>query len=411
MDSPRAGVFYDADCPLCVRLAERFRGWLRWQQVDLLPLQTGDASARLQIAPDNLLKEMRFLTEAGEVFGGAEAVVQIARRTWWGWPLFALSRVPGVLPVLRWLYRWIAERRNCTDGGCDRKQPYRPVAWLPLVGLLLIALGLKSVLPAWGFMWAIAFALYAGCKWLTFWEARRSGVATTTTRAIGYLLAWPGMDASTFLQTIGHPAKPGAAEWLSSLAKVLLGVVLVWIVTPIAAPISPLLTGWAGMIGLIFLLHFGMFHLLSLAWRSVGVNAPPIMRSPVLACSLAEFWGRRWNTAFHELAHRFTFRPMRRVGGTTFATLGVFFLSGLVHDLVISLPARGGFGLPTGYFFIQGLAMVGERMRLGRRIGLGRGLRGWLFTVIVIAGPVCWLFHPPFIERVILPMLHAIGAT
>jgi hypothetical protein len=358
-----------------------------------------------------LLKEMRFLTKAGGVFGGAEAVVQIARRTWWGWPLFALSRVPGVMRALRCLYRWIAGRRNCGDGVCDGKQPYRAVAWLPSVGLLVIALGLKSVLPAWGFMWAIAFALYAGCKWLTFGEARRSGVATTRTRAIGYLLAWPGMDASTFLRVTEHPAKPGAAEWLSSSGKTLFGVALVWIVARTAAPVSPLLTGWAGMIGLIFFLHFGMFHLLSLAWRNAGVNAPPIMRSPVLARSLAEFWGRRWNTAFHELAHRFTFRPMRRVADTTFATLGVFLLSGLVHDLVISLPARGGFGLPTGYFFVQGLAMVGERTRLGRRIGLGRGLRGWLFTVIVTAGPAYWLFHPAFMERVILPMLHAIGAT
>jgi alginate O-acetyltransferase complex protein AlgI len=102
---------------------------------------------------------------------------------------------------------------------------------------------------------------------------------------------------------------------------------------------------------------------------------------------------------------------MRRVADATFATLGVFLLSGLVHDLVISLPARGGFGLPTGYFCVQGLAMVGERTRLGRRIGLGRGLRGWLFTVIVTAGPAYWLFHPAFMERVILPMLHAIGAT
>jgi hypothetical protein len=37
------------------------------------------------------------------------------------------------------------------------------------------------------------------------------------------------------------------------------------------------------MAGLILLLHFGTFHVLSLAWRRAGVNAQPIMRSPVLA--------------------------------------------------------------------------------------------------------------------------------
>jgi hypothetical protein len=35
---------------------------------------------------------------------------------------------------------------------------------------------------------------------------------------------------------------------------------------------------------------------------------------------------------------------------------------------------------------------------------------GWLFTAAVVAGPVYWLFHPPFVERVVLPMMGALGA-
>jgi predicted DCC family thiol-disulfide oxidoreductase YuxK len=142
----RGCVFYDGHCAVCMRLAEQSRRLLRRQRIDLAPLQTGGLAPRLGVPTDNLLKEMRFLTKAGGVFGGAEAVVQIARRTWWGWPLFALSRVPGVMRALRCLYRWIAGRRNCGDGVCDGKQPYRAVAWLPSVGLLVIALGLKSLL-------------------------------------------------------------------------------------------------------------------------------------------------------------------------------------------------------------------------------------------------------------------------
>jgi len=166
-----------------------------------------------------------------------------------------------------------------------------------------------------------------------------------------------------------------------------------------------------GMVGVVCLLHFGVFHLLALGWRSAGVNATPLMRNPVGAVSLAEFWGRRWNTAFHELAHRFTFRPLARQLGGTRATVLVFLLSGLVHELVISLPAQGGYGLPTAYFLIQGLGVVGEHTRAGQRIGLGRGARGWCFTMLVVATPLFWLFHPPFIRNVILPMLHALGST
>src|SRR5437867_8718578 len=122
-----------------------------------------------------------------------------------------------------------------------------------------------------------------------------------------------------------------------------------------------MLAGWQDMSGVIFLLHFGTFHLLSLAWRRAGVDAMPVMRNPLRSTSLAGLWGRRWNTAFHELARRFSYEPLRwRVGPSAAAVL-VFLLSGLIHELVISIPAHGGYGLPTVYFGIQGLGVAGER--------------------------------------------------
>ena len=37
-------------------------------------------------------------------------------------------------------------------------------------------------------------------------------------------------------------------------------------------------------------------------------------------------------------------------------------------------------------------------------------LRGWLFMVLITAGPAYWLFHPTFVQNVILPMLKSISA-
>jgi alginate O-acetyltransferase complex protein AlgI len=165
------------------------------------------------------------------------------------------------------------------------------------------------------------------------------------------------------------------------------------------------------MFGIILFLHFGLFELIALAWQKAGVNAKPVMRRPIIASSLAEFWSTRWNTAFNALVHNLALRPLARKFGVTGATLGVFLISGLVHDLVISLPARAGFGLPTAYFLFQGFAVLAERTASGRRIGLGKGFRGWLFTAICAGGPAFWLFHPPFVTNVILPMLRAIGAN
>jgi len=305
--------------------------------------------------------------------------------------------------------RYDAGRRSGMTA--SRREGLWPLGFLPLLILPVVALLLASWMPRWGFMWAMAFALYAGCKWLTYREARVRGGAPSRPRALGYLLAWPGMDATAFLYGTDRPARPRPSEWMVAALKTAFGAGLTWVIARTALPANPLLAGWLGMVGLVFVLHFGAFHLLSLAWRSLGVNAQPIMRNPLRSNSLAEFWGRRWNTAFHELATRFTFRPLRTVVGRTTATLLVFLISGLIHELVISIPANGGYGLPTGYFLLQGLGLAGERTPLGRRLGLGRGWRGRLFTVVVAAGPAFWLFSEPFVRNVILPMLAFIGAT
>lgn len=172
-----------------------------------------------------------------------------------------------------------------------------------------------------------------------------------------------------------------------------------------------MITGWVGMVGVVLLLHFGLFHLLSALWRALGINARPIMRSPAGATSLSGFWGEDWNAAFSDLMHGGVFKPLTKSVGRWGALLLVFLISATLHELVISVPARGGYGLPTAYFVLQGLALLFERSKRGQNLGLGSGVKGWCFVALVAGVPAFWLFHPIFIHHVILPMLHAIGAT
>lgn len=169
--------------------------------------------------------------------------------------------------------------------------------------------------------------------------------------------------------------------------------------------------GSAGMIGIVLMLHFGLFHLLSCAWRAAGVDARPIMNQPLASTSVAEFWGRRWNSAFHDLAHRFVFRPLNLRIGPRAAIIAGFLFSGLVHEVVISVPAGAGYGLPTLFFLIQAFAMLFERSHYGKALGLGTGWRGWLFTMMLLALPAYGLFHPPFVRKVIVPFMQALGAA
>jgi alginate O-acetyltransferase complex protein AlgI len=390
------------------------------RRFELLPLQNPWARARLGLSETDLSTEVRLVLPDSRILGGADAVIELSRNFWWGWPFWLAAGIPGVRSILRFGYRWIARRRNCIGGACaiegtpvespaGKESGVMP-AVVPLIGFPLLALTFRPRLGPWIFMWLLAAALYAGCKWLVFRDAIRRGAAVDPSRALGFLLAWPGMDAAGFFDSRNIPAKPRTAEWLWAGFKTLLGAGLLWAGARMACPAGPMLAGWVGMTGVIFLLHFGVFHLLSIAWRQAGVCAEPLMQNPMGSRSLAEFWGRRWNTAFNELAFRFTFRPLRRLASPAVATVIVFLLSGLVHDLVISLPARGGFGLPTVYFLIQGLGLTTERAWFGPRVRARHVLAGRVLTIAVTAVPAFWLFHPPFIQNVILPMLRAIGA-
>jgi hypothetical protein len=286
----------------------------------------------------------------------------------------------------------------------------RPVAWLPLAILPAAVMAIGIDWPAWVWMWALAVAIYGSLKWLTFADCAAAAHAPLG-RTLGYLLLWPGMDAESFFATpAARVPRPAFLEFVFAVFKTLLGVALLGVV-PTILQWNWLVAGWVGMAGIVFTLHFGAMHVLSVLWRAFGVDAPPIMNAPILAASLSEFWGQRWNLAFRNLSHRYVFAPLHARLGVAGATLLVFAISGLIHDLVITLPARSGYGLPTLYFLIHGAALLVERSRWGKRIGLRRGITGRLFAVVVVLAPAPLLFSPAFIERVVLPTIAALGGS
>lgn len=264
--------------------------------------------------------------------------------------------------------------------------------------------------PRWGWMWGIAILIYVVCKTATWRLADRRGVARW--REWGYLLAWPGMDAAAFFGRGDETRveRPSLSEWLAGVGRIFLGVGLVWGVCRVVPEGWEVLRGWTGMVGLLQILHFGLFAVLSCWWRSMRVDAPPLMRQPIRSESLSEFWGRRWNRAFRDLTHQFLFRPLaKRLGGTVGMWCG-FVVSGLIHEAVISIPAGGGYGGPTAFFTMQACGLACERSRIGKQWGLKQGWRGRIFAGAVLLGPAGWLAHRPFVLNVMVPFLNAIGA-
>ena len=402
-------MLYDADCRFCTDTAIRLAPLLHRHGLTPAPLQTPGLRERAGLKAGEPLVEMKLLV-GDSVFGGADAIVQIVRRIWWAWPLYVLSFVPGARPLFHRLYRSIADRRNCVSGRCDLRATRQFVAadWLPLPVLVAAAWLLTVKAPAWIMCWSLILALVWGAKWPIWRRAERRFDRKSRGCQVAFFV-WPGMDAAPFFNR-GRAARSGGRwEWFIAIAKVVFGATLLWVVAGRFAH-EPLLAGWIGMVGLVFVIHFGWFDVMRLLYRRAGFFVEPVMRAPVLARSLGEFWGRRWNVAFSDFAHDVGFTPLKRRLGIAGAMLVVFAASGLLHELVISVPARGGYGLPTAYFLLQGWGLIFERTSVARRFGLGRGARGWLFTAAVTAGPAYWLFAPPFVHHVVLPMLQVIHA-
>jgi hypothetical protein len=141
---------------------------------------------------------------------------------------------------------------------------------------------------------------------------------------------------------------PTSREWAFGAAKFALGVALFLGATRIKSLQAPYLIGWIGMVGIVLMLHFGLFHLLSCAWRHIGVDARPLMDWPLKSTSLSEFWGRRWNTAFRDLLTVFVSPAdaVCRPRGASSADSS----SAALSDVVISMPSRGSYGGPTLFF-------------------------------------------------------------
>lgn len=219
---------------------------------------------------------------------------------------------------------------------------------------------------------------------------------------IGFLACWPGMDLNPFVHR-GPGRWPSVRAFLPPLACIVVGLLALKIA---ALSDSPLVGGWFGMVSLILCFHFGAFHLLALALQAIGFAVKPIMGHPLSVASLGQFWGGTWNRAFTDAVHPLLVRPLAKHFGIKTALMVAFLASGVAHELVISVPANGGYGGPFLYFVIQGLGVMLERRLRLTKYQLTHGLRGRLFALGLVLIPAPILFHPPFLERVIHPFVH-----
>jgi len=153
-------------------------------------------------------------------------------------------------------------------------------------------------------------------------------------------------------------------------------------------------------------LHFGFFDLLTAFMNRLGFRCDLLFKSPLKSLSLTEFWGRRWNVAFSEMTAISVYKPLSGFS-KSLALMAAFLFSGILHEVAISLPVRMGYGLPTAYFLLHGLLVLFEKkINWSERVaGHNYLARYWTFFWLVL--PLPFLFHPPFLESLIWPLVES----
>ncbi|MHB8501568.1 MAG: thiol-disulfide oxidoreductase DCC family protein [Candidatus Acidiferrales bacterium] len=118
----RGWLFFDVKCTFCTRMARWLAPILERRRLAVAPLQDPRVGALLGMSRVELLREIGLLLSDGQQFGGADAVVALAREIWWARPLAWVARIPGMMEVFRFGYRRIAIQRSCAAASCERAE-------------------------------------------------------------------------------------------------------------------------------------------------------------------------------------------------------------------------------------------------------------------------------------------------
>jgi acetyl esterase len=113
----RATLIYDGECGFCRETVALISRWDREGRVTMIPFQDQARVAAFRIPLPALAAAMHLVLPDGRVLAGADAAADLLRMLpgkRWLAHLFAL---PGVLPVARRVYAWIARQRRCLVRG------------------------------------------------------------------------------------------------------------------------------------------------------------------------------------------------------------------------------------------------------------------------------------------------------
>ena len=284
----------------------------------------------------------------------------------------------------------------------------RFLSWTLVVSLVLGIHWLTLSEPAGYRMLAIINVLFVGMKVVVANEYFLRKKTFPFLEWIAYSVAWVGMNPLLFEQPKQQDSNGGMKLILFGVSRIGLGIILMYCAYLIANTeiftnlyFQQIVASLSVLVGISLFLHFGLLNLNAGAWKLLGVPAYPVFRFPLKSRTLTEFWGKRWNIAFSEMAAIAVYKPLKQKIGMGKAKAVAFIFSGVLHELALSVPIGRGYGLPTLYFLMHALAIQMEtRMKIQNRFFQHFWVMIWLLL------PMGLLFHPYFMQEVIWPFLN-----
>jgi predicted DCC family thiol-disulfide oxidoreductase YuxK len=113
-------VFYDSECPMCSNLTHNAKKLTAGQGLGFASLHSDWVKEKIKDVKEPL-KEMLILKPDGNIIGGADAMVHLARKIWFTRPIYWIYQIPGMKFVYKPVYAFIAKNRYCISKVCRIK--------------------------------------------------------------------------------------------------------------------------------------------------------------------------------------------------------------------------------------------------------------------------------------------------
>lgn len=261
----------------------------------------------------------------------------------------------------------------------------RFIGWLLLAAIVAGADSASSNADPVSRMVGICCVLLGGMKGLVY--AEWAGEQRLPLLRYGaFSLLWFGMDPASFRN------RRNGLSWKDDVK---LGLILMGVGTLGAWLVRTL--DWHHVF-IMFLpmslgFHFGALRVLKGCLRAAGFPVRTLFPNVLETQGISDFWSKRWNVGYSQMMQRLVGRPVEAMAGSNAGVLAVFLVSGLLHELAITLPVRSGHGLPTSYFMLHGILILIEK-KWGRALGK-------IPALLAVVLPIGLLFPPAFQNEVI----------